>query len=80
MAKCRSCGADIVFIGTPRGTMIPCDAQPVRFDPSERGDSKVVTESGNVVSAFISTKGMEKGYISHFATCPNAGEFRRRKG
>ena len=78
MAKCRECGADIIFIGTSRGTLIPCDAKPVKFDESERGPSKVVRGNGKVVSGFISPTGSEVGYISHFSTCTNPGRFRRR--
>ena len=58
MTTCRGCGAEIVWITSPRGKPIPCDPPEVT----------VVTEAGHVVS----------GRVSHWATCPQAEQFRRR--
>ena len=58
LAKCRSCGAYIVWLKTQRGANMPTDADSVNegdteFDPKE--------------------------YVSHFSTCPDADQHRRRK-
>lgn len=39
-----------------------------RLNPCDPKELAVVTEAGEVV----------RGRVSHFATCPRAGEFRRR--
>lgn len=76
--KCRSCGAEIIFIISTKGKRIPCDAKPVKFDYALGAKDKVVTRNGEVLPALISDQGAETGYISHFATCPNANNHRRR--
>lgn len=77
--KCRSCGAQIIFIKTKRGRAIPCDIRPVRFDYEANGPAQIVTEDGDVIRGRISRDGADIGYISHFATCPNAAAHRRNK-
>ena len=77
---CRGCGARIVWIRTTAGTSMPCDAQPVTFRPSETGGQMVVTPDGRVVRADV-VKGDSSGslgYISHFATCPKAGKYKKK--
>lgn len=44
--KCKSCGADIVFIKTPSGKSIPCDAKSVVYIKTEEGKDRVVTGKG----------------------------------
>lgn len=76
--KCRSCGAPIIFIASKKGHRIPCDAQPVKFRCFLGGPDKIVTMNGEVITGKISEDGDETGYVSHFATCPNANAHRRR--
>lgn len=81
MVKCKSCGAPIIFIGTPKGRRIPCDAEPVKYWQKDGGSAKVVTPNGEVVSAELEGDPQEAtgiGHISHFASCPNANQHRRR--
>lgn len=78
---CRGCGRPIVWIKTLGGKSMPCDPEPVTYWKDPNGTHKVVTPNGEVVTADIdgfpkTATGM--GYVSHFATCPNAAEFRRR--
>ena len=78
---CRGCGAEIIWIRTPTGKAMPCDAQPVAFRPSGTGGEMVVTPDGRVVRADV-VKGVGSGslgYISHFATCPAADHFRETR-
>ena len=44
--KCKSCGADIVFIKTPSGKSIPCDAEAVVYIRTEEGKDRIVTGEG----------------------------------
>lgn len=77
MARCRSCGAEIVFITTTRGKKMPCEAEPVWFDEMVGGPDTVVTRNGEVIRATIHEGGAEEGYVSHFANCPGADLHRR---
>lgn len=81
MAKCRSCGAEIIWVKLASGKSMPCDAESVTYWADDKGDDMVVTPNGEVVRARLSGEASEAtgiGYISHFATCPNAD--RHRKG
>lgn len=73
VARCKSCGAEMRWCKTPRGSSMPIDAEPVEF-------------GGNVVirrgTAIVLKKGeasypKEPRYRSHFATCPNSAKHRR---
>jgi len=66
MPRCRSCGAEIEWATTTNGTRIP-------VDPGPAADGNLVVKQG---IAWIVGPG--KGdRISHFATCPSAGQHRR---
>jgi hypothetical protein len=74
MANCRSCGAIIKFIKTKKGKWMPVDPELLTAEDVELGDV-IVTDSGEVTKVTEKT-GIALGYISHFATCPNADEHR----
>jgi hypothetical protein len=76
MAVCKSCGAPLVWIKTVAGKTMPCDAEMVTYTEAESGGISIVTPDGSVVKGNIG-EGNKKGYISHFATCPNAAQHRR---
>jgi len=78
---CRGCGKPLCWIKTAAGKSMPCDPEQVRYWQKQGGSKKIVTPHGEVVSA--ETEGeLENvtgiGYISHFATCPRSGDFKRR--
>jgi hypothetical protein len=80
MSKCRSCGAEILWITTFSGKKMPVDAEKIHFYAGE-GNELFVTDGGAVVHGTRAEEGQEHthiGYISHFATCPNADKHRRR--
>ena len=61
------------------GKSMPVDEKPVPY--YEGNSAKIVLEDGTVVSGDLD--GPEEafrgfGYVSHFATCPKAGKFRRK--
>lgn len=68
--KCRSCGAPVKFIKSKRGKWMIVDAKPVE---GSLGD-QLVFGDGSVRKA----KEGEKGYVTHFATCPDADKFRKK--
>ena len=71
MAKCKACQAEMIWAETDKGRRIPLDATPEkRFllgDEVEGswGDTRIAT--------------MVDVYTSHFATCPNANQFRKKR-
>ena len=80
-STCRACGRPILWIGTPAGKYMPCDPESLAFWQRKDGPYKIVTPGGEVVSADLDgLPGAEsgEGYISHFATCPAADQFRGR--
>lgn len=80
-ARCGSCKADIVWaITVATGKRIPLDAQP-----SEDGNVAVHRDqvNGELIARVLKdgeqTGPWEHRGVSHFATCPNADQHRKRK-
>lgn len=72
-SKCKSCGAKIIWIQTRRNKWIPVDYEPVF---AKGGEKNVFRNDGKMYRS--APEGAEV-YITHFATCPNAKEHRRKK-
>jgi hypothetical protein len=76
VSRCRSCGAEIVWAITERGKRMPLDAEP-----SEAGTfvvrSRVEGERVVLHALYAPEAGAGLHHTSHFATCPQAGEWRR---
>lgn len=70
---CRTCGAPVRWVKTASGRAMPLDAEPV-----ERGN--VVLRDGRAVyvSKGNPAEQNEPRYVSHFATCPQSRDWRRR--
>lgn len=80
MTRCKACGARVVWIRTRSGKRMPCDADTIVYWENPKGSKKVVTPDGDVVSADLKGKPENAtgvGYVSHFASCPEADRFRR---
>ena len=85
VAACRSCGAPIVWTRTTQGSMMPLDQ-----DPADNGNviytgSWSTSRSGSRVPVVRvidpehpTLRGVDPGdrFVSHFATCPQAEEWR----
>lgn len=78
--KCRGCGAEILFVATPGGKYMPVDRQPLKYWARPGAKGKVVDIHGRVISCDFEGEGQHTGlgFVSHFATCPQAGQFRKR--
>ena len=78
---CRSCGKRIRFIRMKSVKSMPVDEIVVNYKIDACGKDRIVTLNGEVV---IGIKDVAPeiadgiGYISHFATCPNAAKHRKR--
>ncbi len=80
MSTCKGCGAKILFIETKAGRFMPCDPEPLAWDDLEEG-MVVVGQNGEVLTVkgiLVEDDGMN-WYVSHFATCPKADDFRKTK-
>jgi len=65
MANCRSCGAEIIWgIHPVSGKRIPLNAKP---------EKRFIQEDHQQVFSLVDT------YQTHFATCPDADKFRKKK-
>lgn len=80
MSRCKSCGASIVWALTALGKSIPLDPAPVAA-------GNLVIAGGVLGTPQASVRYLTKGetppadqarFVSHFSTCPNAAEHRRR--
>lgn len=71
MAKCKGCGAEILWATTESGKSIPLSVE------SEERRFTVYSKGGALESDTMRMAKNEKTYLSHFADCPNAEEFRR---
>lgn len=80
MARCKGCGAEIGWIRTPAGKAMPVDPEPV-YVAVDDGSDVFVTDVGEVIHgrAVPANDGSaEVAFVSHWATCPEAGRFRRK--
>lgn len=66
---CSSCSAPIKWVRTERGKHMPVDAKPTTLLVATGGHGPQGTP--NVTS--------RRGWVSHFATCPNADQHRRER-
>ena len=77
--KCRGCGAQIAFIKTVKGKSMPVNPDAIYF---VRGSEfNAVTLDGEVFRGRTPGPGEAAmiGYISHWATCPEANGFRKKQ-
>ena len=91
ITHCGKCGAAIRYIRMKRsGRWMPVNAEPVEVTPCiglDRGGHVVITLEGETVRArkkkedslFYDGVDRVAAYESHFATCPAADEYRRKK-
>lgn len=80
MSKCRSCGAEIIWIKMRSGKAMPCDAYKRTMIKGDGKDVLITDDGGIIHGTFADYEhgANASGYISHFATCPNANQHRKR--
>lgn len=81
MSRCKSCGAQIIWKRMQSGKSMPVDPELVTYWAKPGAAGRVITPNGEVISCEFegdpnSATGI--GYVSHFSTCPNADQHRRR--
>lgn len=75
IARCRGCGAPIIWAVTATSKRIPINPEPhptgnIELDLTDRIPRAIVHTQGPL--------GVDTLYLAHFATCPNAHQFRKR--
>lgn len=83
MAKCSSCGADILWVKTVSGKKMPLDEEPV-WIRLQTGGHTYIRKDGTFVFGEIMGDADDdpdanaiEAHTSHFASCPNADQHRR---
>jgi hypothetical protein len=78
ITACRSCGRAVIWAVTRHRRLMPVDAEPVENGtitllpgPYRREPVAVIVQGPGLIPQGLRT--------SHFATCPDADEWRRRK-
>lgn len=91
ITHCGKCGAKIRYIRMKKsGRWMPVDAAPIEVIPcigQDKGGHNYISLDGYVVRArkrkedYLFYDGVDPiaAFESHFATCPAADEFRKRK-
>ena len=77
MAKCKGCGAEIVWCGK-----IPCNLEQMMYWQKKEAKGRIVTPNGEVISCEFhgdQNTATGIGHMPHWATCPAADLFRNRK-
>lgn len=78
MSECRSCDQKIEWVKLKSGKNHPVDLDYIAHDEARDGD-RLVTDGGNIIVVDLSNSFPNiKGRISHFATCPQADDWRRK--
>lgn len=77
VTRCRSCGQKIIWTTTERGKHMPVDAEP-----HPAGNITLIPRADGGATAHVLQKFESAGgaalYRSHFATCVNAADWRRK--
>ena len=83
MSACSSCGAPITWAKSARGKAMPMQVDPNgEWSIDDHGVAWKVGTLPLALDALAETMGVTpkkiERYTSHFATCPDAGEHRRK--
>jgi hypothetical protein len=82
---CESCAAPIVWAITVAGKLIPLDVEPSAGGNLRKTGKNRTTKHGSAPEVEVAPQmslwdgGDGARYVTHFATCPNAGEHRGKK-
>lgn len=82
MSACRSCGRPVRWAVTANGKRMPLDVDGVPggnvvLHPPPEPDGPHLAKVYRDTEAAVAAEGEATRYLSHFATCPQAGRWRR---
>lgn len=84
-SRCESCGAQIFWIKTSKGKWLPVNRRAIMCTPVQKGGHTFVLVDGSTVQALpegaVRYDGVDSviAFEAHFATCPDADAFRKKK-
>lgn len=78
-SKCAGCGAEIIWTYTEQGKRMPLDAAPMPETPIAPGAYRIAGEVCHAAEPMFDPPGTVY-YLNHWATCPQAEQFRAAKG
>ena len=83
--RCKSCGDPIYWIKTAKGNWLPVNRRAIMCTPVQKGGHTFVLVDGSIVQALPEGTTRYDGvdsvvaFESHFATCPDADTFRKKR-
>lgn len=84
-SRCENCGAPIFWIKTSKGKWLPVNRRAIMCTPVQKGGHTFVLVDGSTVQALpegtVRYDGVDNviAFEAHFATCPEADAFRKKK-
>lgn len=83
LGRCKSCGAEVLWVRTDKGRPMPLDCPPSALMPSDAGPvTGVFDEWGRARRGYVTDETDPEHVlvsVSHFATCPNANRHRKSR-
>lgn len=76
---CSSCRAPLIWAVTPNNRRMPLDAEPVATGSIVLRNGVAITLNGDMFDEDAKPLPGELRYTSHFSSCPDAAEYRRKK-
>ena len=82
MATCKKCGASIIWLKPRGGKWMPADEGLIPYRQNPEGKDRLLNDYGETIRCDILTDGSIPTGMArrpHWATCPNADDFRKEK-
>lgn len=79
-ALCKTCKAAVVWVTTAKGEPMPVDAEPVRGG-NIRLEGSAARPTAVYVQPLLESDEQKAAphYVSHFATCPDRDQHRKKR-
>lgn len=83
--RCKSCNEPIYWIKTKKGKYLPVNRRAIMCTPVQKGGHTYVLVDGTTVQALpegaVKYDGVDSvvAFEAHFATCPAAAAFRKKR-
>ena len=84
-AKCKNCGAPLIWIHTKAGMDMACNAAETYYKQTKGGKNRIVTPTGEVLQCVLLddenddlSQATGYGHVPHWSTCPNSDRNRKK--